>query len=86
MAIAPEVLEANQRSLEEQLASTRMILSPAEPTPTHLGVLTLCDHPRDFLPCAYVQFLKVAGDSLAEEVGSLPPHPGHRQAARSSTV
>jgi ATP-dependent DNA helicase RecG len=67
MAIAPEVLEANQRSLEEQLASTRMILSPAEPTPTHLGVLTLCDHPRDFLPCAYVQFLKVAGDSLADE-------------------
>ena len=67
MAVAPDVLEANQRSLEEQLASTRMILSPAEPTPTHLGVLTLCDHPRDHLPCAYVQFLKLAGTTLADE-------------------
>jgi ATP-dependent DNA helicase RecG len=66
MAVAPDVLEANQRSLEEQLASTRMILSPAEPTPTHLGVLTLCDHPRDHLPCAYVQFLKLAGSTLAD--------------------
>jgi ATP-dependent DNA helicase RecG len=67
MAVAPDVLEANQRSLEEQLASTRMILTPAEPTPTHLGVLTLCNHPRDFLPCAYVQFLKLAGPSLADD-------------------
>ncbi|MEY4352429.1 MAG: hypothetical protein RLZZ609_670 [Cyanobacteriota bacterium] len=67
MAVAPEVLEANQRSLEEQLSSTRMILTPAEPTPTHLGVLALCDHPRDFLPCAYVQFLKLAGPTLADE-------------------
>ena len=67
MAVAPEVLEANERSVEEQLASTRMILSPVEPTPTHLGVLTLCAHARDFLPCAYVQFLKLAGPTLADE-------------------
>lgn len=67
MAVASDVLEANQRSLEEQLASTRMILSPLEPTPTHLGILTLCDHPRDFLPCAYVQFLKLGGTSLADK-------------------
>jgi ATP-dependent DNA helicase RecG len=67
MAVASDVLEANQRSLEEQLASTRMILSPLEPTPTHLGILTLCDHPRDFLPCVYVQFLKLGGTSLADK-------------------
>jgi len=66
-AIAPEVLEANERSLQERLASTRMILSPTEPTPTHLAVLTLTTQPRDFLPCAYVQFLKLAGPSLADE-------------------
>lgn len=66
-AVAPEVLEANQRSLEEQLASTRMIVSPAEPTPTHLGVLTLSHRPRDFLPGAYVQFLKLAGPTLADD-------------------
>jgi ATP-dependent DNA helicase RecG len=44
-----------------------MILSPTEPTPTNLAVLTLTTQPRDFLPCAYVQFLKVAGTSLADE-------------------
>ncbi|MFM7548489.1 MAG: ATP-binding protein [Cyanobacteriota bacterium] len=68
MAVAPDVLEANERSLEEQLASTRMILMPTDPKPTHLGVLALCAHPRDFLPCAYVQFLKLAGDTLADEI------------------
>ncbi|TGG91412.1 MAG: transcriptional regulator [Aphanocapsa feldmannii 277cV] len=66
-AVAPEVLEANRRSREEQLASTRMIVSPAEPTPTHLGVLTLSSSPCDCLPCAHVQFLKLAGPTLADE-------------------
>lgn len=66
-AVAPEVLEANERSMEERLASTRMILSPAEPTPTNLAVLTITSQPRDFLPCAYVQFLRLAGPSLADE-------------------
>jgi ATP-dependent DNA helicase RecG len=66
-AVASEVLAANERTIEERLASTRMILSPTEPTPTNLAVLTLTTQPRDFLPCAYVQFLKVAGPSLADE-------------------
>lgn len=66
-AVAPEVLEANERTMEERLASTRMILRPTEPTPTHLAVLTLTSQPRDFLPGAYVQFLRVAGPSLADE-------------------
>lgn len=67
-AIAAEILEANERSIEERLASTRMILSPAEPIPTHLGVLTLTNQPRDFMPCAYVQFLRLAGCELADEI------------------
>jgi ATP-dependent DNA helicase RecG len=66
-AVAPEVLEANERTVEERLASTRMILSPTEPTPTNLAVLTLTTQPLDFLPGAYVQFLRVAGTSLADE-------------------
>ena len=66
-AIAPEVLEANERTLQERLASTRMIPSPTEPIPTHLAILALTTQPRDCLPCAYVQFLKVAGPSLADE-------------------
>jgi ATP-dependent DNA helicase RecG len=66
-AIAPEVLEANERSIEQRLASTRMILSPDEPTPTHLAVLTLTSQPRDFLPGCYVQFLRLAGPTLADQ-------------------
>jgi ATP-dependent DNA helicase RecG len=66
-AIAPEVLEANERSIEQRLASTRMILSPDDPTPTHLAVLTLTSQPRDFLPGCYVQFLQVAGLTLADQ-------------------
>ncbi len=67
-AVAAEVLADNGRTLEEQLAGTRMIISPDEPTPTHLGVLTLANQPTDFLPCAYVQFLKLDGQTLADDV------------------
>ena len=67
-AVAAEVLDDNGRTLDEQLASTRMILSPAEPTPTHLGVLTLANQPTDFLPGAYVQFLKLDGPTLADDI------------------
>ncbi|KKZ10618.1 MAG: transcriptional regulator [Candidatus Synechococcus spongiarum 142] len=67
-AVAAEVLDDNGRRLDEQLASTRMILSPDEPTPTHLGVLTLANQPTDFLPCAYVQFLKLDGPILADDI------------------
>ena len=49
-------------------ASTRMILGPDEPAPTHLGVLTLANQPTDFLPGAYVQFLKLDGPTLADDV------------------
>jgi ATP-dependent DNA helicase RecG len=63
-AVAPEVLETNERTIEERLASTRMILSPTEPTPTNLAVLTLTTQPRDFLPGAYCP----ATMKLAKEV------------------
>ena len=67
-AVAAEVLEDNGRTLEEQLASTHMVLSPDEPIPTHLGVLILANQPTDFLPCAYVQFLRLDGPTLADDV------------------
>lgn len=66
-AVAAEVLDDNGRTLEEQLASTPMILNPDEPTPTHPGILTLANQPTDFLPGAYVQFLKLDGPTLADD-------------------
>ena len=60
-AFAPDVLDANDRSIEEQLAATKMIHSPDDPTPTVLGMLALGYNPQDFLPGAYVQFLRFGG-------------------------
>ena len=60
-AFAPDVLDANDRSIEEQLAATKMIHSPDDPTPTVLGILALGYNPQDFLPGAYVQFLRFGG-------------------------
>jgi ATP-dependent DNA helicase RecG len=67
-AVAPDVLAANQRSYEERLAATKMIVSAAEPVPTVLGLLVLGITTRDFLPGAYVQFLRLAGTTLADAV------------------
>ena len=60
-AFAREVLEANDRSREEQLAATKMIASVDDPTPTVLGMLVLGKNPQDFLPGSYVQFLRLGG-------------------------
>ena len=67
-AFAPDILEANDRSYEERLASCRMIVSPDEPTPTILGLLALGKRPQDYLPGAYVQFLRINGTALEDPV------------------
>ncbi|UXI68010.1 ATP-binding protein [Tahibacter amnicola] len=60
-AFAPDILEANGRSYEQRLAACKMIASAADPTPTVLGLLCLGIRGRDFLPGAYVQFLRIDG-------------------------
>lgn len=67
-AFAPDVLEENGRSYEERLASCRMIVAPDDSTPTMLGVLALGKRPQDFLPGAYIQFLRIHGTELADPV------------------
>lgn len=67
-AYAPDILEANGRSYEERLASLRMIESLASPVPTALGLLVLSARPRDYIPGAYVQFLRIQGTTLADPV------------------
>ncbi len=57
-AVAPDILATNDRSYEEKLASCRMIASVDDPTPTILGVLVLGVSSRDWIPGAYIQFLK----------------------------
>lgn len=67
-AIAGDVLAANTRSYEEQLASTSMIGSVDDPTPTVVGVLTLGKTPRTWIPGAYIQFLRIRGREWGDPV------------------
>lgn len=67
-AIAPEALAANDRTFEQRLAAAKMIASVDDPVPTVLGLLVLAPRVRDFVPGAFVQFLRVDGESLADEI------------------
>jgi ATP-dependent DNA helicase RecG len=67
-AVAPDILAANARSYEERLASTGMIGSVDVPTPTVVGVLTVGTSPRTWVPCAYVQFVRVRGTEWGDPV------------------
>jgi len=67
-AVAPEVLAANQRSPEQQLASLRFVLSTVDPRPTVLGVLTLGKDPPRHIPGAYVQFVRFDGPTLSDPI------------------
>ena len=67
-AFARDVLDANGRSIEERLASTKMIASVENTTPTVLGIVTLGTRPRDFIPGSYVQFVRIDGNDLANDI------------------
>ena len=67
-AFDSDILEANERTLEERLAVTKMIASVDEPFGTVMGILVLGKNPQDFLPGAYVQFLRIDGNDLSDEI------------------
>lgn len=60
-AFASDILAANERSYEQRLSACRMIAQVDNPIPTVLGLLVLGKSPRDWLPGAYVQFLRIRG-------------------------
>jgi ATP-dependent DNA helicase RecG len=67
-AVAPDVLAANERTYEQRLAVTKMIASAEAPVPTVLGLLALGKETRDFIPGAYIQFLRIEGVDLADPI------------------
>ena len=67
-AVDPDILAVNERTLEERLAATKMIASADELSATVMGTLVLGKNPQDFLPGAYVQFLRIDGNELANEI------------------
>ncbi|MBI3273173.1 MAG: putative DNA binding domain-containing protein [Planctomycetes bacterium] len=68
-AVAAEVLAQNQRTALEQLASLRLF-DAKRGVPTNAGLLVLGANPQSFLPCAYVQFVRYDGRTLADAVQS----------------
>ena len=68
LAVDADTLRQNDRSIEQRLAAMKMIGSDDSPTPTIAGLIVLGKNPRDFLPGAYVQFLRIAGSDLSDPV------------------
>ncbi len=71
--VARDVLAANERSYEQKLAATKMVLSDEQPLPTVLGMLVIGKLPSDWLPGAYAQFLRLAGNDLTAPVADEEP-------------
>lgn len=67
-AVAPDILAANDRSYEQRLAAAKMVASADDPTPTVLGLLVLGIRSLDFLPGAYIQFIRIEGKELADPI------------------
>ena len=68
-SVAPEVVEQNRRTVEQQLASLRLITQLDGGTvPTVVGILVLGKDPPQFLPGAYAQFLRIDGTSLSDPI------------------
>ncbi len=68
-AIAPEILEANHRESGDQLASLRFFDSRRN-CPTNAGILLFGKNPLEWLPGAFIQFVRFDGNSLGSDVVS----------------
>ena len=67
-AVASEVIDENQRSLEEQLLASKFAHPGPPLCPTVLGLLAVGKSPTDWVPGAYVQFLRIDGAVLGDPV------------------
>jgi len=66
-AVAPEVIAENDRDLATQLGSLRFY-DLSRQCPTNAGILLFGKNPLQWLPGAYIQFLRLEGTSLTGEV------------------
>lgn len=65
-AVAPEVLEQNERSLLDQLKALRFVDRQGQPT--ILGLLVVGKDPPAFVGGAYIQFVRFQGIELADPI------------------
>jgi ATP-dependent DNA helicase RecG len=64
-ALDSEVLRRNRRTLHERLSSLRMMVGGV---PTYGALLIMGKEARDFIPGAYVQFLRIEGGELGDPI------------------
>lgn len=64
--LPPDVLEANERTRLERLAALR--LATLDEVPTAAGLLIIGVEPTQFIPGAYVQFLRLEGTELGDSI------------------
>ena len=64
-AVAEDVLERNERPLDRQLRSLRLVVDGA---PTWGALLGLGKDPQGWLPGAYVQFLRIDGREITDPI------------------
>lgn len=62
-ALAPEIIEENNRDLSDQLSSLRFY-EPRKRCPTYAGILLFGKNPLHWLPGAYIQFVRFEGCDL----------------------
>lgn len=67
-AVPVDVLAANDRSPWQRLAATKMTVAADQPLPTVLGLLVIGKTTRNYLPGAYVQFLRIEGAELGQPI------------------
>ncbi len=70
-AVAIEVIEKNNRSVEQQLLSLRFLSldrDSGEMFPTVTGLIVAGREPRDHVPGAYIQFIRFAGTLLTDPI------------------
>ena len=67
-SLSREILDQNQRTVEEQLTSLRFATVEPIPKPTVLGILVVGKDPQQFLAGAYVQFLRIDGTELTDPI------------------
>jgi len=67
-SVTCDVLEQNRRDRNQQLASLRFTTADGSHTPTVLGLLVVGKSPCDYVPGAYIQFLRIAGQELSDPI------------------
>jgi ATP-dependent DNA helicase RecG len=67
-ALPIDVLEENQRSVEQQLMSMRFATVEPPIRPTALGLMVIGRDSRQFIPGFYIQFLRIDGVELGDPI------------------